>query len=255
MILSRCSLISIEVIRPRWVAAICIAILTGRTGFQSIGLLLLFFAIFIVVCEHLLPLLIVRRNPERMLEVLQASPDRVAEPCAYAKPGRCGPVHLGFADHYFDVQPGTLLERPPRHGDNLDAQAGVVPAKLRHRGGCDVGAEAVRCGHPDDAGDRVRDPAGLFEGQDGRFHPFGHLHGFRAQFRELPAARGTGQYPPAQGLLQRRYPARHSGVVQPQGLRRRRELRGSGDGQEHQQVIRVCIHICNSAHKGCWFDH
>ena len=51
-------------------AAICIAILTGRTGFQSIGLLLLFFAIFIVVCEHLLPLLIVRRNPERMLEVL-----------------------------------------------------------------------------------------------------------------------------------------------------------------------------------------
>ncbi len=51
-------------------ATMCIAILTGRTGFQSIGLLLVFVAIFILACEHLLPLLIVRRNPERMLEVL-----------------------------------------------------------------------------------------------------------------------------------------------------------------------------------------
>lgn len=51
-------------------ATICVAILTGRSGFRSIGLLLLFVAVFIIVCEHLLPLLIVRRNPERMLEVL-----------------------------------------------------------------------------------------------------------------------------------------------------------------------------------------
>ena len=51
-------------------ATMCIAILTGRTGFQSIGLLLVFVVVFIVVCEHLLPLLIVRRDPERMLEVL-----------------------------------------------------------------------------------------------------------------------------------------------------------------------------------------
>jgi putative hemolysin len=51
-------------------ATMCIAILTGRTGFGSIGLLLVFVAIFILVCEHVLPLLIVRRNPERVLEVL-----------------------------------------------------------------------------------------------------------------------------------------------------------------------------------------
>src|SRR5215212_7106326 len=51
-------------------ATMCIAILTGRTGFQSIGMLLLFVAVFILVCEHVLPLLIVRRNPERVLEVL-----------------------------------------------------------------------------------------------------------------------------------------------------------------------------------------
>jgi putative hemolysin len=51
-------------------ATMFIAILTGRAGFQSIGMLLLFVAIFILVCEHVLPLLIVRRNPERVLEVM-----------------------------------------------------------------------------------------------------------------------------------------------------------------------------------------
>src|SRR3954464_3197562 len=51
-------------------ATMFIAILTGRTGFQSIGMLLVFVAIFILVFEHVLPLLIVRRNPERVLEAL-----------------------------------------------------------------------------------------------------------------------------------------------------------------------------------------
>ena len=51
-------------------ATMFIAILTGRLGLPSIGMLLLFVAIFIIVCEHVLPIFIVRRNPERMLEVL-----------------------------------------------------------------------------------------------------------------------------------------------------------------------------------------
>jgi putative hemolysin len=51
-------------------ATMFIAILTGRTGFQSIGMLLVFVAVFILVCEHVVPLLIVRQNPERVLEVL-----------------------------------------------------------------------------------------------------------------------------------------------------------------------------------------
>ncbi len=51
-------------------ATMFIAILTGRTGVQSIGMLLLFVAVFILVCEHVLPVLIVRRNPERVIEVL-----------------------------------------------------------------------------------------------------------------------------------------------------------------------------------------
>jgi putative hemolysin len=51
-------------------ATMCIAILTGRTGIQAIGMLLLFVAVFILICEHVLPVLIVRQNPERMLEIL-----------------------------------------------------------------------------------------------------------------------------------------------------------------------------------------
>src|SRR4051812_38544398 len=51
-------------------ATMFIAILTGRMGYQSIGMLLVFVAIFILVCEHVLPLLIARHNPERVLEAL-----------------------------------------------------------------------------------------------------------------------------------------------------------------------------------------
>jgi putative hemolysin len=46
------------------------AVLTGASGFSSIGMLLLFIAVFILVFEHVLPLLIVRRNPEKVLELL-----------------------------------------------------------------------------------------------------------------------------------------------------------------------------------------
>jgi CBS domain containing-hemolysin-like protein len=52
-------------------ATMSIAILTGRTGsLKSIGMLMVFVAIFILVCEHVLPLLIARRDPERVVEVL-----------------------------------------------------------------------------------------------------------------------------------------------------------------------------------------
>ena len=51
-------------------ATMSIAILTGRLGLPGLGMLLLFVAVFILMCEHVLPVLIVRRNPERMLEIL-----------------------------------------------------------------------------------------------------------------------------------------------------------------------------------------
>ena len=51
-------------------ATVVLAVLTGSEGFSSIGMLLLFVAVFILIFEHVLPLLIVRRNPEQALELL-----------------------------------------------------------------------------------------------------------------------------------------------------------------------------------------
>lgn len=60
-------------------ATMFIALLTGRTGsLPAIGMLLLFVAVFILVCEHVIPIFIVRRNPERVLEVLLPPFDAIA---------------------------------------------------------------------------------------------------------------------------------------------------------------------------------
>jgi len=59
-------------------ATVVIAVLTGRTGFNAIGMLLLFVAVFILLFEHVLPMLIVRRNPERVLEFVLPPFDYVA---------------------------------------------------------------------------------------------------------------------------------------------------------------------------------
>ena len=48
-------------------ATVVLAVLTGSEGFSSIGMLLLFVAVFILLFEHVLPLLIARRNPEKVL--------------------------------------------------------------------------------------------------------------------------------------------------------------------------------------------
>jgi putative hemolysin len=56
-------------------ATVLLAVLTGRSGISvvSIAELLACVAIYIVICEHLLPSIIVRRNPERVLTVLLPS--------------------------------------------------------------------------------------------------------------------------------------------------------------------------------------
>jgi CBS domain containing-hemolysin-like protein len=52
-------------------ATMSIAILTGRTGsLRSIGMLMVLVAVFILICEHVIPMFIARRDPERVLEVL-----------------------------------------------------------------------------------------------------------------------------------------------------------------------------------------
>ena len=52
-------------------ATVLLAVLTGRLGpHRRIGMLLPVVAVYILLCEHVLPSLIVRRNPERVLAVL-----------------------------------------------------------------------------------------------------------------------------------------------------------------------------------------
>jgi putative hemolysin len=53
-------------------ATVLLAVLTGRSGinFTSIATLLACVAVYIIVCEHVLPSIIVRRNPEAVLAAL-----------------------------------------------------------------------------------------------------------------------------------------------------------------------------------------
>ena len=53
-------------------ATVLLAVVTGRSGisFTSIATLLMFVAAYIIVCEHVLPSIIVRKNPEAVLLVL-----------------------------------------------------------------------------------------------------------------------------------------------------------------------------------------
>ena len=59
-------------------ATVVLTVLTGRTGFNAIGMLLVFVAVFILLFEHVLPMLIVRRNPERVLAFVLPPFDYVA---------------------------------------------------------------------------------------------------------------------------------------------------------------------------------
>jgi CBS domain containing-hemolysin-like protein len=63
-------------------ATVLLATLTGARTWQSFATLLVAVGFFVLLCEHVIPLLIVRRNPERVLEVLLPSFDAVARALA-----------------------------------------------------------------------------------------------------------------------------------------------------------------------------
>jgi CBS domain containing-hemolysin-like protein len=58
-------------------ATVLFATLIGSRTWQSFAGLLIAIAVFVLVCEHLIPLLIIRRNPERVLVLLLPSFDAV----------------------------------------------------------------------------------------------------------------------------------------------------------------------------------
>jgi putative hemolysin len=109
-------------------ATMFIAILTGRTGFGSIGMLLVFVAIFILVCEHVFPLLIVRRNPERMLEVLLPPFDVAAR---FLHPLTGSLVRIIAADGRRDRTETTVSNNVPVEAERGEA---AVPEAAEQQG-------------------------------------------------------------------------------------------------------------------------
>ena len=108
-------------------ATVLIAVRTGSTGSKSIGLLLLCVAIFILVCEHLAPLWIIRRNPERVLEVILPPFDVVARAMR--------PLTGGLVDLISEPRP----ERPETNGAAPDEEAAAGAAHTYLEGGEEQG--------------------------------------------------------------------------------------------------------------------
>jgi magnesium and cobalt exporter, CNNM family len=90
------------------IVTVLLAVLIGRWGvnLRAIGLLLLCVTAYMLVCEHLLPLAIVRRNPERVLELLLPPFDIVAR---LMKPISSGLVKLMTGDRV--ERPATVPEQ------------------------------------------------------------------------------------------------------------------------------------------------
>jgi putative hemolysin len=108
-------------------ATVSIAILTGTGSLQAIGMLLLFVAIFILACEHVVPMLIARKDPERVLEVLLPPFDVAAR---FLKPLTNALVRLGAANR---------RERPAgQNGEAAPSGASTTPPAA---GGDDQGLE------------------------------------------------------------------------------------------------------------------
>jgi putative hemolysin len=94
-------------------ATMSIAILTGRTGsLRSIGMLMVLVAVFILICEHVVPMFIVRRDPERVLEVLLPPFDVAAR---FVQPLTNALVRLivdARRDRYTAQAGNTVVEEP-----------------------------------------------------------------------------------------------------------------------------------------------
>ena len=60
------------------IAASLIARVTGVDAARGLPLLILATVLFVLICEHIVPLIIVRRDPERVLELLLPSFEAVA---------------------------------------------------------------------------------------------------------------------------------------------------------------------------------
>jgi putative hemolysin len=161
-------------------ATILLAILIGRGGWQSIAALILSVAVFSLVCEHLLPTLLVRRNPQKALELLLPSFDKIA---GFLRPLAAAFVSLarrvtGTPRAEDDAeQPGEPAEEPQTEAAEIaaDADAPLIEREERQliRSIVDFGdtlAREVMTPRPDIVAIRssatIRDARALFREQE-----------------------------------------------------------------------------------------
>jgi CBS domain containing-hemolysin-like protein len=104
-------------------ATVLIATLISGTGLRNLGVLLLSVGLFILVCEHVLPLLIVRRDPERVLELLLRPFDVVARFLQPITRALVGLIASGRRE-----RPGAPLAGPPAEEAQGDAAHAYLEA-------------------------------------------------------------------------------------------------------------------------------
>jgi putative hemolysin len=115
-------------------ATILLAILIGRGGWQSIAALILSVAVFSLVCEHLLPTLLVRRDPQKALELLLPSFDRIAR-VLRLRPVSASFVRLArrFTGRKPEEDPAAEPDQPVAEPEAAAAEAEAADAPLIER--------------------------------------------------------------------------------------------------------------------------
>src|SRR5262245_4209512 len=95
-------------------ATVLLAVVTGRSGisFTSISTLLACVAVYILVCEHLLPSIIVRRNPEAVLAALLPPFDYLARAMSPISGGLVRLLSAGKAERQAAAQEQKKEEEP-----------------------------------------------------------------------------------------------------------------------------------------------
>jgi putative hemolysin len=93
-------------------ATVLLAVLIGSSGLRQIGVLLLSVAAFIIVSEHFVPLLIIQRDPERVLTLLLPSFDPVARMLHPIVVALVGVAAAGRKD-----QPAGMPDAEPEEGE------------------------------------------------------------------------------------------------------------------------------------------
>jgi magnesium and cobalt exporter, CNNM family len=111
-------------------ATVSIARLVGTAGAHTLGIVIVLGLAFLIVCVHVVPFLIVRRNPERVLEALLPSFDvtaRLLGPVTFALTRLIAPKR----DRQVAVGDGETVEEHAAREEEAAEQTGLIEGDQR----------------------------------------------------------------------------------------------------------------------------